>query len=176
VQVIVCAGNIETFPFATPVGIGLVQSAINTTRLCLMTPPKELVFVGTAGSYGNHEIFDIVTSSKGCNVENGFFENKSYTPLDNVIAANENPDEPLINSSNYITSDTASAKAFLRRSIALENMEFYSILSVAKEFNLPVKGIFIVTNYCFEDAHKEFVANHEEAMQRLSEFVRVNLF
>jgi len=174
--VIVCAGNIETFSFATPVGIGLIQSAINTTRLCLMAPPKEIIFVGTAGSYGKHAIFDIVTSSKGCNIENGFFENKSYTPLDNVIAANENGDEPLINSSNYITSDPASAKAFLRRGIALENMEFYSILSVAKEFNLPVKGIFIVTNYCYEDAHKEFIANHNEAMRRLSEFVRINLF
>lgn len=173
---IVCAGNIETFSFATPVGIGLIESAMNTTRLCLFDPPKELIFVGSAGSYGNHNIFDIVTSSKGCNVENGFFEKKSYTPIDNVIEASSNEDEPIINSSNYITSHKASAQEFLKRGIALENMEFYSILRVAKEFEIPVRGIFVVTNYCFEDAHKEFVANHNKAMTKLSEFVSINLF
>lgn len=173
---IICAGNIETFPFATPVGIGLIESAINTTRLCLMDPPKELIFMGSAGSYGNHEIFDIVSTSRGCNIENGFFEQKSYTPIDNVIEASSNKNEPLINSSNYITSDKESAKAFLKRRIELENMEFYSILRVAKEFEIPVRGFFIVSNYCYEDAHKEFIKNHKESMQRLSRFVGINLF
>lgn len=168
---IVCAGNIETFGFATPVGIGLIESAINTTRLCLMDPPKELIFVGSAGSYGKHKIFDIVSSSKGCNIESSFFQGKSYTPIDNVIAANEDKNEPLVNSSNYITAACSDADAYLKRGIEIENMEFYSILSVAKEFELPVRGIFIITNYCYEDAHKEFAANHNEAMRRLNDYM-----
>ncbi|MCI0500930.1 MAG: purine-nucleoside phosphorylase, partial [Epsilonproteobacteria bacterium] len=32
---IVCAGRSETFDFAIPVGVGLIESAINLTRLCL---------------------------------------------------------------------------------------------------------------------------------------------
>ncbi|MDD4855510.1 MAG: purine-nucleoside phosphorylase, partial [Sulfuricurvum sp.] len=30
---IVCAGNNETFDFALPIGVGLVESAMNLTRL-----------------------------------------------------------------------------------------------------------------------------------------------
>ena len=140
-----------------------------------MSLPKELVFIGSAGSYGNHKIFDIVTSSKGCNIENGFFQGQSYTPIDNVITANENNNEVMVNSSNYITASKECAQEFLQKGIELENMEFYSILAVAKEFNLPVKGIFIVTNYCYEDAHKEFLANHNEAMQRLNRYIQTQV-
>jgi len=172
---ILCAGNIESFPYATPIGVGLTQSAIHATRLCLMNLPSELIFIGSAGSYGKYKIFDIVTSSKGCNIENGYFQGQSYTPIDNVITASENADEPLVNSSNYITASKDCAKEFLSRGIELENMEFYSILAVAREFNLPVKGIFIVTNFCYEDAHKEFLANHNEAMRRLDEYIKARI-
>jgi len=68
----ICAGDIEQFDFATPVGIGLVNSAINLTRICLMNPPEFLVFIGTAGSYGNKKIFDIVESRVASNIENSF--------------------------------------------------------------------------------------------------------
>ena len=57
---IVCAGDIEQFSFAVPIGVGLVNSAINLTRLCIMNPPEFLLFVGSAGSYGNKNIFDLV--------------------------------------------------------------------------------------------------------------------
>jgi len=41
-------------------------------------------------------------------------------------------------------------------------MEFFSILSVAKEFEIPVAGIFVITNYTNENAHEDFIKNHKE--------------
>jgi len=167
--VIICAGDIEQFEFATPIGIGMVNSAINLTRACLLNPPEFLLFVGTAGSYGNHNIFDIVESKTAANIENSFFTHKAYTPLDNIISTSEDVSrETIINSSNYITTDSTLSRFYLKQNIELENMEFFAILKVAQELDIPVGGVFIVTNYCNKNAHKDFLANHREAMDKLS--------
>lgn len=171
---ILCAGRNETFPFATPIGVGLIESAMNLTQLCLFNKPDYIIFIGSAGSYGEHKIFDILTSSSAANIELSFFDGDSYTPLDNVIetqnATFEN--QTIVNSSNYITSNIEKAKNFLPHNIGLENMEFFSLCSVAKEFEIPIAGIFVVTNYTDSNAHKEFLSNHQEAMDRLVVFVK----
>ncbi|WP_300361556.1 purine-nucleoside phosphorylase [Hydrogenimonas sp.] len=182
---IVCAGNNETFPFATPIGMGLCESAVNLTRLVMMTPPEFLLFVGSAGSYGHYEIFDIVESKAASQIELSFLEKKSYTPLENnVIVSDENvsretpvtklanADRPIIvNSSNYITTDFDLAKRFNGLGIGLENMEFYAVMQVAQSFDIPCGGIFVVTNRCDEKAHQDFVRNHDEAMKRLTNYL-----
>lgn len=33
---IICAGNSETFDFATPMGVGLIEMTINLTRAALL--------------------------------------------------------------------------------------------------------------------------------------------
>lgn len=173
---IVCAGDSEQFDFATPIGIGMVNAAINLTRLCLLNPPEFLLFVGTAGSYGNHQIFDIVESRTAANVENGFFTHGAYTPLDNVIStAQEVSRETIVNSSNYITTDPTLSSQYIKQNIELENMEFFAVLKVAQELQIPAGGVFIVTNYCDRDAHKTFMAHHKEAMERMTHYMRDRL-
>ena len=170
---IVCAGNIEQFSFANPIGIGLVESAINLTRLVLMNPPEYLIFVGTAGSYGNKELFEIVESRVASNIEHSFLNKTAYTPIDNVVSSSENVSrETIVNSSNYITASKAISKRYLSLKIDLENMEFFSVLKVAQEFNIPVAGIFVVTNFCYEMAHEEFKKNHAKAMELLDAYIR----
>jgi len=185
---IICAGDIEHFEFATPIGIGLINSAINLTRLCIMKPPEFLLFVGTAGSYGRHNIFDIVYSRAASNIEHAFINNDGYAPLDNLIVADDVATtksgqilnsviqsvshETIINSSNYITTSRRASEVFLKIGLSLENMEFFSVVSVAKEFNIPVGGIFVVTNYCDINAHKDFEKNHKEAMLKLEEHIK----
>jgi len=165
----ICAGDIEEFDFAKSVGIGMVDVAINLTRICLFDKPDFIAFVGSAGSYGkNHNIFDIVESRASANVELSFLENNSYTPIDNVLALDNSP---IVNSSNYITKNYDLAQKFLKHKIELENMEFFSVMRVAKEFELPVIGVFVVTNYCNESAHSDFLKNHEEAKKRVREYV-----
>ena len=170
---IVCAGDIEQFSFAQPIGIGLINSAINLTRACIMNPPEFILFVGTAGSYGNKKIFDIVESKVASNIEQAFLTNSGYTPLDNVVASTDAVSrETIVNSSNYITTSKELSDRYLKLNIDIESMEFYSIVSVAKEFNIPVGGVFVVTNYCDENAHKDFLANRVEAMAKLDKYIK----
>ena len=152
---IVCAGNNETFPFALPIGVGLIDSAINLTRLCLFDKPEYIIFIGSAGSYGGYNIFDIIESSDASNIELSFFNDDSYTPIDNVIKT-EKADlksDTIVNSSNYISTNEKLAKEFLQYGVGIENMEFFSVLKVAKEFDIDVKGIFVVTNFTDKNAH-----------------------
>ncbi|WP_292657763.1 purine-nucleoside phosphorylase [Nitratifractor sp.] len=168
-----CAGNSEQFEFALPIGVGMVEAAINLTRLATMEAPEFLLFVGTAGSYGNHGIFDIVESKTAANVEQGLLLGSAYTPINNVVSAAEDVSrETIVNSSNYITTDPEMAKRFLSRRLELENMEFFSVLAVAKTFGIPAGGVFCVTNYCDEKAHEDFLKNQTEAMTRLEEYLK----
>ena len=169
---IICAGKIETFNFATSVGIGLVDVSINLTKICMEQEPEFLLFVGSAGSYGRKKPFEIIESKTACNVENSFLNGSSYTPVDNVVSTAEDVSrETVVNCSNYITADSSYAKQYLQRNIELENMEFYAVLKVAQAFGIPAGGVFIVTNYCDENAHEMFKKNHKEAMQKLAAYM-----
>ncbi len=169
----ICAGESETFDFAKPMGIGMVDMAMNLSRYLENEKPPFLMFVGSAGSYGKHNVFDIVQSKTATNIENGFFNAKAYTPMDNMVSAVEDVSrETIVNSSNYITTDRSLSKFYLEKGISLENMEFFAVLRVAKEFNIPVAGLFIVTNYCNENAHRDFMTNHKEAIARLTAYVK----
>ncbi len=170
---IICAGRNETFPFATPMGVGLIQSAINLTRLCLFDKPDFLLFIGSAGSYGEHNIFDIIESRSSANIELSFLSDDSYTPLDNVLKS-ENKlvnNQTIVNSSNYISTNEKLSQEFKQYGIGIENMEFYSLLQVAREFDIDIAGIFIVTNYTNKNAHQDFIKNHKEAMNRLIDYL-----
>ncbi len=178
---IVCAGNNETFSFATPIGIGLIESAINLTRMALFDKPDYLIFIGSAGSYGKYIPFDIVESSIGSNIELSFLDNNSYTPIDNVIEAYKDEknvsrgtfehSKDIVNSSNYITTNMELAQKYRKYGLELENMEFFSVLKIAQDFKIPVHGIFVITNYCDKKAHEMFIENHEKAKALLSVYM-----
>ena len=170
---IICAGNNEIFSFATPMGVGLVEMSINLTRLCLMDPPEYLLFVGTAGSYGEAKIFDIIESKTAANIELSFLSKDAYTPLDNVVSTNEtNTKDIVVNSSNYISTNEDLTKNFLKFGVGIENMEFFSVLKIAQEFDIPAGGVFCITNYTNANAHEDFLKNHEKAKELLSEHVK----
>jgi nucleoside phosphorylase len=170
---IICAGNNENFDFAQPMGVGLIETAMNLTRLCLFDKPEFLLFVGTAGSYGDANIFDIIESKTAANIELAFLDNNAYTPLDNVISTNtQETKEIIVNSSNYISTNEELTKKFLPLHVGIENMEFFSVLKIAQEFDIPAGGVFCITNYTNKDAHDDFVKNHEEAKKRLEFHVK----
>ncbi len=170
---IVSAGKNEIFPFATPIGVGLIDSAINLTRLCLFDKPDYILFIGSAGSYGNYNILDIIESSSSSNIELSFLNDDCYTPIDNVLKSENQKlkSDTIVNSSNYISTNFDLSKKFNEYRIGIENMEFYSVVKVAKEFDIDVKGIFVVTNFTNSDAHKDFKSNHKVAMGRLVSYL-----
>ncbi len=169
---IICAGNNETFDFATPMGVGLIESAMNLTRLCLFDKPEFLLFVGSAGSYGEHKIFDIIESKTASNIELAFLNSDAYTPLDNVVSTNiTDTKDVIVNSSNYISTNEELCKKFLKFGVGIENMEFFSILKIAQEFDIPAGGVFCITNYTNKNAHEDFLKNHAHAKELLKEHV-----
>ena len=172
---IISAGKNETFPFAIPIGVGLIESAMNLTRLCLFDKPDYILFIGSAGSYGEKKIFDIVESSNASNIELSFFRDDAYTPIDNLLKC-EDPkfkSDTIVNSSNYISINKELTKEFKNYGIGIENMEFYSVVKIAQEFDIDLKGIFIITNYTDKNAHKDFISNHKEAMDRLIKYLEM---
>lgn len=179
---ILCAGRNETFDFATPIGVGLIESAINLTKFVLEEKPAFLFFLGTAGSYGNYQPLDLVYSHNAANIELGFLQKQCYTPLQNCIEAEKTyvsrgtiHPSPIINSSNYITTDQVLAQQMLEKNLELENMEFFSVVSVANQFKIPCSGLFVVTNYCNENAHNDFIKNHAKAKELIALHVEKNM-
>jgi len=171
---IICAGKNETFPFAQTVGVGLIESAINLTKICIEKSPKSILFIGSAGSYGKYKVFDIVESKSASNIELSYLEDYSYTPIENRVISDTilTKSEIIVNSSNYISINENLSKKFLQDNILLENMEFFSVLSVANKFNIPAFGVFIITNYANKRAHSDFLINHKEAMQKLIKYLQ----
>ncbi len=170
---IICAGNNENFNFAQPMGVGLIETAMNLTRLCLFDKPEFLLFVGSAGSYGEHKIFDIIESKTASNIELSFLTNDAYTPLDNVVSTNTGEAKDIVvNSSNYISTNKELSSKFLKLGIGIENMEFFAVLKIAQEFNIPAGGVFCVTNFTDKNAHEDFLKNHDKAKELLSFHVK----
>lgn len=177
----VCAGNGESFDFATSIGVGVVESSITLTQICQNQKPKFLVFVGSAGSYDkNIKILDLFISDSATQIEISHLENKSYTPLKNQINSIDSVScetlnqidslglpRAIVNSSNYISTDFLYAQKMREKGILLENMEFFAVLSVAKRFQIPARGIFCVSNYCNAFAHQDFLKNQREAIQKI---------
>jgi nucleoside phosphorylase len=172
---IICAGKQEVFDFAKTIGIGLIDSAYGLTKLCIENKPESLLFIGSAGSYGNNKIFDIIESSCSSNIETGFWHENCYTPISNKSCSSFiSNDEIIVNSSNYITTNKEISSKFIENNICIENMEFHSLVLIANKFNIPIKGIFIITNYTNKDAHKDFIKNHKEAMCLLVDYLKRN--
>ena len=107
---IICAGNIEQFEFATPTGIGLVETAMNVTRLCLFDKPEFLLFVGTAGSYGSAKLLDVIESKTAANIELSFLQQQAYTPLNNVVSAQTEESRDIIVNSRITSYNVCYTK------------------------------------------------------------------
>ena len=167
---IICAGNGEEFGFATSIGVGLVNSAIGLTKLLSTDSnlPKEIIFIGSFGLYKNGQIFDIIHSENAVNLEISAILDKSYSPIFSNVSRETN----LINSSNFITTDSDIASKFANLGFIGENMELYSVLKVAKNFKIPAYGILCATNFCDQNAHDDFIKNHAKAKEKLEIYLK----
>ena len=215
---IISAGRNEIFPFALPMGVGLVDMSINLTELLqkramvdgcgryeqnlttnrqlderlnlidspilqstktsqnpdkiLNALPREIIFIGSAGLYKDGEVFKIYESSAAANIEISSLENKSYSPIESKIASIVPRGTYKVNSSNFITTDQNLAHKLFDRGYFLENMEFFAVLKVAQKFQIPAYGIFVATNFCDKNAHKDFIKNHEQAKKELEKYLK----
>lgn len=171
---IVCAGRGEEFSFARAVGVGLVESAINLTQICLTEQVDEIIFVGSAGAYDERiRICDMFCATQATQIESASLTHNAYTPISDhiespkVISCDVSYETLIVNSSNYITTDSAVARKFLQRGVGLENMEFFAILEVARYFGIGCLGIFCVSNHCDAYAHRDFLRHRADVRGRI---------
>ena len=155
---IVCAGKTEHFSFATPIGVGLIESAYNLSHIIFDRKPNRILFVGSCGSYGELNILDTFFSSSATQIEQSFLYKNSYTPIKNKII-NDVSHETIVNSSNYITTDKDASTRYLEMGLGAENMEFYSVLWAAQTAGIEARGFFVVTNYCHQNGQTEYKNN-----------------
>ncbi|WP_104749098.1 phosphorylase family protein [Helicobacter cynogastricus] len=175
----VCAGKMESLSGAKSIGVGLIESTICLTRLCLLERPSELIFVGSAGAYSKQvPLLHLFKSKEAYQIEQSFAKAQSYTPLENYLevqsALFESKDLPSakLNSSNYIHTDSSFAKQMCHAGIDLENMEFFAVLSVAQAFKIPSMGVFCVSNYVGPQAHQEFLQHNAQVRQILETCIK----
>lgn len=173
---IVCAGRTEVLSYALPIGVGLIESAVTLSKLLTENSVKRLCFVGTAGSYGDIGIHETVASTSCSQIELSSIDKLSYTPiiLKSAQKLSDVSRETLkafkfveANSSNYICSDFVSAQKFKSAGLQIESMEFFSVLWIAERLNIEAIGLFYITNFCDNNAHKEYLQNLPKALEAL---------
>lgn len=166
---IVCAGNGEEFEFATSIGVGLVESAINLSKILskIQVLPNEIIFIGSYGLYEKGNILDIIEVNSAVNLEVSVILGKSYSPVKIDVSCETN----LINSSNFITIDKKVASEFAKLGLIGENMEFYSVLKTAESFGISAQGILCATNFCDANAHENYLKNREFAKEKLTKYL-----
>lgn len=170
---IVCAGAMESFEFAKAVGIGMVEPAINLTKILLNLKqlPKKIIFIGSCGIYGNENLLKIYQSSLAFNYEISGIIGLSYTPI-KINLPNVSQKTILINSSNFITNSAEISKKFKNLGFTAENMEAYSIKCVALKFGIEFESILCATNYCDENAHENFIQNYPKAKENIIKYLK----
>lgn len=159
---IVCAGRTEVFSFARAIGVGLIESAYNMSRILAEEKPSKILFVGSCGSYGRLGVLESFYSESASQIEQSFVQGGAYTPIENKIYKNVSH-ETIINSSNYITTDKNASDKFLELGLEGENMEFFSVLWAARDAGVEAKGFFVTTNYCHSGAREEYAKNIKAA-------------
>lgn len=169
---IVCAGKNENFSFAKSIGIGLVEASIGLTKLIFDKKPENLIFIGTCGLYKNSTLLEIYESAHCFNIEASKLTHDFYSPLECEINLNVSYETKKCNSSNYICTDKNIAKKFANLGLELENMESFSVLSVAAHFKIPATCFLCATNFCAPNAHQIFLQNHIEAKKKLEIFLQ----
>lgn len=170
---ILCAGRSENFNFAKQIGVGLVEAAIGAALLA-KDSTEPLIFIGTAGSYNVNtaDIGSTVFVQKACQ-----FELRGESLFPQEIAVNI-PDFvsrettwSICNSSSYITTSQEDAILFSKLGADIENMELFSVFSVAKKFNLQAVGILYITNVCNENARSDYAKNLPSAIKALNNVI-----
>ncbi|EAL7274307.1 purine-nucleoside phosphorylase, partial [Campylobacter coli] len=111
------------------------------------------------------------------NIEFSYISDQFYTPANIEIKLNNqnvSRETIKVNSSNYICQNSKAAKEFAKLGFFAENMEAFSILSVAKNLDIDAECILCATNFCNENAHEDFIKNHQKAKEKLEEYLKIN--
>lgn len=171
-NLIICAGKSEDFKFAKSVGVGLVEAAINLTKICLEKKPEKLVFIGSCGLYRDGKMLKIYESTHAFNIEASKLTHNFYSPAECEVNLGVSHETKICNSSNFICTDEKVAVKFANLGFFMENMEAFSVLNIAKKFGIEAVCFLCASNFCDKFAHETFIKNHTKVKQNLERFLQ----
>lgn len=171
----VSAGRMETFDFATPIGVGMINAAINLSKILAHKKYEKIIFLGSCGVYDEDlplkRLFLANTFTQYEHPKSSSF----YSPIELEIIINI-PKSKLIqasvNSSNHICKDKLKAYKYKEAKCMLENMESFSVASCAKAYGCELGVLLCSTNYCDENAHENFMKNYKLSNEMLEDYAR----
>jgi nucleoside phosphorylase len=174
-----------------PVGIGAVDAAIGAARAIARARPSRVIFVGTAGVYpggrrpGGAAVGDVVVPSSVDCVSTAALRGLAYLPKPQVIRATPWPalcralgaSRPAaVACPVAITRSAALARRIASSTGAsLENLEAFAVARAAETAGLPFAAVLGIANRVGPTAHREWLANHEQASEAAAQVIARHL-
>ena len=152
------------------IGIGLVDSAINLTRILEeYAYLKNIIFIGTAGAYKDSKlkIGDLVQAKETGLFSLSQYEGDSYLPNKMIkkISCNQFSGIEAVQVASVLEINRRGeklAKVFWKTGYSAEHMELFSVARVAKKFNKNIYSVLGVSNIVNQSAHQDWLKNNKK--------------
>ncbi len=144
-----------------PLGVGVVAASIATAALLARERLDGVIFVGTAGAYGDIPIGTVVTARTIGLVSGTATLGLGYVPLAPApLETQLRADVRLVDVATLvaITTDVGLA-ARIGATWQIEHMEAYGVAAACAAVGVPFGAVFGVTNRVGPGAHEEWRAN-----------------
>lgn len=165
-------------------GVGLIDSAINTSKILNNKNYDGVIFIGSSGTSNKKiNLLDIVVS-KEVFLASPTKTTASYIPkiLKNKFTATKDwlklaESTSLHASQSFyspieITKSKSLANIFLKKYAAsCENLELFSIAATASCYNVKWIAISCITNYIGKESHTQWLKNKKNAARLSSKFL-----
>ena len=155
-----------------PAGIGAVDAAAGAAQAIARTRPRLIVFVGTAGSYGESPPVGAVTVARRILLAStAVLRDEAYLPgpMPHELTADAGLRRALRRAGRVHGADVATTLGITkRRSLAtrlgatgatVENLEAFAVARAAARAELPFAAVLGIANRVGPQAHREWRAN-----------------
>ena len=157
------------------VGVGLVTSAVRTTRLLLEHRPSALLFAGTCGAYPGapYAIGDVIAATHGVLADPSAISRCAHVPAilgarsldlggaltDALLAAGAKP-AIVATTLSVTTAPELASKLAAATHASVEHLEAQSVAAACAELGVPCAIVLGVANAVGASSHAEWRANH----------------
>jgi purine-nucleoside phosphorylase len=161
-------------------GVGAITAAVATARLLSALTPRQVLFVGTCGAYGQGlPVGSFLRASDALALSLDVLDGGAYRPDIEVHRwpATLACDPPLPFPAVSVAvppgiTRTAEGARRLGVFAAAEHLELTGVFAACHEAGIPCAAVLVVANQVGPDAHAQWRANHEAASRGLMAALR----
>lgn len=159
-----------------PAGIGAVDAAAGAAATIARTRPRLILFVGTAGSYGDSPpIGAVAVARRICLAATAVLRGEAYLPgpMPHDLTTDAELYRALRRAGRTYAADVATTLGITRRralatrlaatGATVENLEAFAVARAAARAELPFAAVLGIANRVGPQAHREWRANADAA-------------